>query len=63
MKGISVDLDSPGVVFLERLQLVLSESLTSSTYKYALVLALADICVEQESDLRSELTVPITQLA
>jgi hypothetical protein len=63
MTGTSIDPDSSSVVFLERLQLVLSESLTSSTYKYALVLALADICVEQDSDLRSELTVPITQLA
>jgi hypothetical protein len=49
--------------FLENLQLVLAESLTSSTYKYALLVALADISLENDVDDQSELRIPVTRLA
>ena len=49
--------------FLDHLQLVLAESLTSSTYKYALLWALADICVEQPCEPTAELTIPIPRIA
>lgn len=50
--------------FLENLQLVLAESRTNSTYKYALLIALADICVESAPPQEAaELTIPITTIA
>jgi hypothetical protein len=52
------------VRFLDNLQRILAESRTNSTYKYALLIALADICVEDASgDDRAELTVPVTRIA
>ena len=52
------------VRFLENLQLVLAESRTNSTYKYALLITLADICVEDTSaDHRAELSIPVTRIA
>ena len=38
--------DAAAVRFLKHLQLVLAESQTNSTYKYALLIALADLCIE-----------------
>lgn len=56
--------EATGLRFLENLQLVLAESRTSSTYKYALLVALADICVEDAAaDDRSELAIPIERIA
>jgi len=50
--------------FLEKLQLILAESLTTSTYKYALLIALADICVEDtNAGHDDELAIPITRIA
>jgi hypothetical protein len=58
--GVQVD----GIRFLENLQLLLAESRTNSTYKYALLITLADICVEDApADDRAELTIPITRIA
>jgi len=52
------------VRFLENLQLVLAESLTNSTYKYALLIALADICIEDAPlDDQAALTIPIPRIA
>jgi len=59
-----LDSSAAEVRFLENLQLVLAESQTSSTYKYALLIALADICIEDAPpNDRAELTIPISRIA
>lgn len=59
-----VDGGAAEVRFLENLQLVLAESQTSSTYKYALLIALADLCIEDaRPDGEAELTIPIARIA
>ena len=59
-----VDSGAAEVRFLENLQLVLAESLTNSTYKYALLVALADLCIEgAPPDDQAELTIPIARIA
>lgn len=64
MKVGSQDRSAADIEFLENLQLVLAESRTNSSYKYALLIALADICVETApADDGSELEIPITAIA
>ena len=59
-----LDSSTAEVRFLENLQLVLAESQTSSTYKYALLIALADICIEDTPpDDQPEFTIPISRIA
>lgn len=51
------------ITFLTNLQRLLSEGSFVATYKYALLMALADIAVERGSDDDSELSITISQLA
>jgi hypothetical protein len=59
----TTDSAATGLQFLENLQFVLAESLTSSTYKYALLVAIADISVEDPVDDQDELRIPVTRIA
>ena len=52
-----------GIEFLENLQLVLAESQANSTYKYALLHAIADICVEGQDIGAAELRISIKHIA
>src|SRR5262245_24072796 len=49
--------------FLQNLQRLLEEGLFSSTYKYALLLALADLSVELGDDTGESLSVPLDAVA
>lgn len=49
--------------FLTNLQRLLAEGQFVSTYKYALLLALADIAIESGDDCGNELTIPTKKLA
>lgn len=51
------------IAFLTNLQRLLSEGSFVATYKYALLLALADISVENGDDVGSELEISTTQIA
>ena len=51
------------VQFLRNIQRLLGEGLFVATYKYALLLALADICVEHGDDSGCPLVVPTTLIA
>jgi len=51
------------IAFLTNLQRLLSEGSFVATYKYALLMALADIAVERGADDDSELTITTSQLA
>jgi hypothetical protein len=55
----TTDSAAAGLQFLENLQLVLAESRTNATYKFALLLAFADISVENDVDDQSELCIPV----
>ncbi len=49
--------------FLTDMQRLLSEGLFVATYKYALLLALADICVEHGKDDDASLELPTRVIA
>jgi hypothetical protein len=49
--------------FLRQLQRLLDEGLFTSTYKYALLHALADLCVEQEPDTDGSLRLAVGDIA
>lgn len=49
--------------FLRQLQRLLDEGLFTSTYKYALLHALADLCVEQEPDTDGSLRLAVADIA
>jgi hypothetical protein len=51
------------ITFLTNLQRLLSEGSFVATYKYALLLALADISVEKGDDVGGELEIPTTWIA
>ena len=51
------------IAFLTNLQRLLSEGSFVATYKYALLMALADIAVEQGGDNDSELSITTNQIA
>ena len=51
------------LVFLAKLQRIVTESDFTATYKFALLIALADLAVELGVDDGEELTVPIRQIA
>ena len=51
------------IAFLTNLQRLLSEGNFVATYKYALLLALADISVEKGDDVGGELEIPTTWIA
>ena len=51
------------IQFLPSLQRLLSEGLFVATYKYALLIGLADICVEQGRDDDAPLEVPTRLIA
>lgn len=49
--------------FLKQIQLLLTDSVFSSTYKYALLLALTELAVEQGTDSGDALALSLTDLA
>jgi 5-methylcytosine-specific restriction endonuclease McrA len=49
--------------FLRRLQRLLDEGLFTSTYKFALLQALADLAVERDADIDGSLRLPIAAIA
>ena len=49
--------------FLSNVQRLLSEGLFTATYKYALLLAVADICVEDGEDDGAPFVIPTTKIA
>lgn len=52
------------IEFLNNLQRVLDEGQFTSTYKYALLLAIADICIEEGNRVAdSELVIPVERIA
>ena len=51
------------IEFLTKLQRLLSEGQFVATYKYALLMALADICIEQGRDDHGPLEVPTRLIA
>ena len=51
------------VQFLLRIQRLLNEGAFTATYKYALLLALADIAVESGDDTGEVLVIPISRIA
>lgn len=53
---------SDQVKFLTNLQRLLAEGLFTATYKYALLSALADLCVEHGSDSGAAWTVSLLDL-
>ncbi len=51
------------LLFLQKIQLILDEGSFTSTYKYALLLSLADLSIEQGDEQGSALILSISQLA
>lgn len=49
--------------FLRHLQRLLDEGQFTSTYKFALLQALADLCVERDADLDDSLRLPVAAIA
>src|SRR5690349_2822717 len=63
MKPVLAPSAEDQIAFLTNVQRLLSEGAFTSTYKYALLLALADIAVESGQHTGSALTISTSQIA
>jgi len=55
--------ESDQLLFLTNIQRILNEGVFTSTYKFALLHAMADICVERGNDSGESLPVPLSEIA
>jgi len=63
VSGAPVSGDAAHLDFLNKLQRILNEGLFAASYKYALILALAELCVEKTSAADGSLALPLPELS